>query len=902
MPGRPGGEGRAAPGVPAPAAHRAIVCVDVEGFGDLRRTNADQVVVRDGLYGALRGAFARSGVYWQDCYREDRGDGVLVLVPPQVPKTVLVTRVPRELAAALGEHNRARGREARIRLRMAVHAGEVVYDGHGVAAAAVNHAFRLLEARAVKDALGGSTGVLAVIVSRWLFEEVVRHDPACEPASYRRVRVSVKETGGSAWVCLPDDPYPPEAGAWLSPAPEVAVPRQLPGAVPGFAGRAAELRTLSGLLDQAAGASGTVVISAIGGTAGIGKTALAVTWAHQVAGRFPDGQLYVNLRGFDPAGSPVAPAEAVRGFLDALDVPAERIPVSLDAQAALYRSLVAGRRMLVVLDNARDAAQVRPLLPGSPGCMVVVTSRNQLTNLVAAEGACPVTLDLLTIAEARQLLAGRLGEDRVAAEPAAVQQVIASCARLPLALATVAARAAAHPQFPLASLAGELRDARGSLSAFGGGEAAADARAVFSWSYQQLTPQAARLFRLLGLHPGPDTTACAAAGLAAVPAGQARGLLAELARAHLVTEHSPGRFTFHDLLRAYASELARARDTEDDQNAAITRMLDHYLHNAHAASLRLYPRARPLTLPAPPPGVLPEEQPGFAAAWAWFEAEYPVLLAAIDQAAATGWDTHAWQLAWTLMDFLNRQGRWHEWEAIQHTALNAARRHDDRSGQAHAHTGIGFACWWLGRCDEAHSHLQRALDLFAELGDAAGQAEAHKTLGGVLEYQHRLAEALGHHQEALALFRAAGDRRGQAVALNNAGWMHALLGNHHEALAHCEQGLALQREIGDRDGEAYTLDSLGYSHYRLGNYKESADYYRLSLAGYQETRGHYHMAATLGHLGDTLDAAGDQPAARTAWQQALAIMDSLGPIGMIRPGPSHIDVGQIRAKLARQNE
>jgi NB-ARC domain len=428
----------------------------------------------------------------------------------------------------------------------------------------------------------------------------------------------------------------------------VVAPRQLPPAVRHFAGRKAELAALAGQLLEAAD---TVVISAVGGTAGVGKTALAVYFAHQVADHFPDGQLYVNLRGFDPTGLPVAPAEAIRGFLDAFGVPAERLPVAVEAQAALYRSVLAGRRVLVVLDNARDAEHVRPLLPGSPGCMVLVTSRNQLTSLIAADGARPVDLDLLTIAEARQLLACRLGADRVAAEAPAVEEIITCCARLPLVLSIVAARAATHPQFPLASLADELRGARGSLHAFPAGDAAADPRAVFSWSYQQLSPQAARLFRLLGLHPGPDISTHAAASLAASPTGQARAWLCELTRAHLVTERSPGRFAFHDLLRAYAVEQACAHDTEDEQKAAISRVLDHYLYTAGTASFLLHRRTRALTLPPPPPEVLPEEPPDFAAGWAWLDTEYPVLLAAIEQAAAIGRDARVWQLAWTLMDF-----------------------------------------------------------------------------------------------------------------------------------------------------------------------------------------------------------------------------------------------------------
>ena len=883
-----------------PAVHRTLVVVDVEGFGDQRRTNPHQLAVRDGLWQALARAFDDAGIRWAGCRREDRGDGVLVLARAGVPKVRFVELLPGALVAALEEHNRGRIAEERIRLRMVVHAGEVSYDRYGVAGAAVNLAFRLVEAGPLRAALAGSRGVLAVITSSWFFEEVVRHSPASDPASYRPVPVAVKETSTVGWVCLPGQPGPPgQPAAGPAGLPGAAVPRQLPAAAWHFVGREAELAALAG---QLADAAGTVVISAVGGTAGIGKTALAVHFAHQVAGQFPDGQLYVNLRGFDPAGSPVTPAEAIRGFLEAFEVPPERIPVTPGAQAALYRSLLAGRRVLVVLDNARDAEQVRPLLPGSPGCMVVVTSRNQLTSLVTAEGARPLALDLLTVGEARQLLAGRLGAGRVAAEAPAVEEIVCCCARLPLALAIVAARAATHPQFPLASLAGELRDACGSLDAFGGGDAVADPRAVFSWSYQQLSPQAAWLFRLLGLHPGPDTTAWAAASLAALPAGQAREGLAELAQAHLVTESSPGRFAFHDLLRAYAIERSRAYDTEDDREAAVSRVLDHYLYTAHAASLRLRPRARPLALPPSPPGVLPEEPPDSAAAWAWFDAEHPVLLAAVEQAAVTGQDACAWQLAWTIMVFLDRQGRWDDWAATQHTALSAARRHDDRSGQAHAHAGLGFACRWLGRYDDAYTHLQQALDLFAELGDKTGQAEAHMTLSGVLAYQHRLDEALRHDQQALALSCAAGDRRGQARALDIIGWHHALLGDHHEAIAHCEKALALIREVGIPRDEARTLDSLGYAHYHLGNYQQSADYYKKSIARHRETRSRYSLATTLGHLGDTLDAAGDQPAARAAWQQALAILDHLGPILTLGPGPGYPDADQIRAKLARQNE
>ena len=350
---------------------------------------------------------------------------------------------------------------------------------------------------------------------------------------------------------------PPETPRAAVTAPAAArdtepVPAQLPPDVYGFTGRQLELDRLDALLSTPADHPTAVVISAIAGTAGVGKTATAVHWAHRVSRQFPDGQLYVNLRGFDPAGSPATPAEAVRGFLDALHIPAQRIPADLPAQIGLYRSLLGGRRMLVVLDNARDADQVRPLLPGVPGCLALVTSRNQLVSLVAVEGAHPLPLDLLTPGEARDLLARRLGAGRVAEAPDSVDAIITRCARLPLALAIVAARAATNPNVALDAFAEGLRDAPDQLDALTTGDAITDVRAVFSWSYQALEPPAARLFRLLGLCPGADIGIATVASLAGVTVAEVRPVLAELTRACLLTEQSPGRYAFHDLLRAYA--------------------------------------------------------------------------------------------------------------------------------------------------------------------------------------------------------------------------------------------------------------------------------------------------------------------------------------------------------------
>jgi hypothetical protein len=459
------------------------------------------------------------------------------------------------------------------------------------------------------------------------------------------------------------------------------VPRQLPPAVPRFAGRGAEMAALTGLLERAPGAAGTVAISAIDGTAGIGKTALAVHWAHQVADRFPDGQLYVNLRGFGPA-DPMAPEEGLRAFLDALQVPAGQVPATEAGQQGLYRSLLARKRMLIVLDNARDPGQVRPLLPGVPGCMVLVTSRNQLTGLAAAEGAHLLTLDILTGTEAHELLADRIGAARLTAEPDSAAELIRLCARLPLALAITAARAGAHPRRTLAALAAELRDARNRLDTLATGEQATDVRAVFSWSYNSLRAPAARMFRLLGLHPGPDITVPAAASLAGLPRGPASAALAELAGANLVTEHAPGRYAVHDLLHVYAAEHAHAEDGEASCRAAIHRMLDHYLHTCHAAAHLMQAQRGTLTLAPAQPGVTAERLADHERALAWFKAEHHVLVAIAGLAAASGFDTCAWQLPWSMATFLDWQGHWHDWAATQRIALAAVTRQDDKGAQA----------------------------------------------------------------------------------------------------------------------------------------------------------------------------------------------------------------------------
>ena len=656
-------------------------------------------------------------------------------------------------------------------------------------------------------------------------------------------------------------------------------PRDLPPAVRGFTGRDAELETLTRILaDADLGAAGTVVISAIGGAGGVGKTALALHWAHQVAGRFGDGQLYVNLRGFASDGVPVTPAEAIRTFLDALGVPAERIPPAPDAQAALYRSLLAERKLLIVLDNARDEQQVRPLLPASPGSLVLVTSRNQLAGLAAADAARLVSLDVLPHPEAVQLLATRLGPDRAAAEPAALNEIASLCGHLPLALTVVAARAASRPSFALSALAAELRDSAGRLDVLDTGDPSASVREVFSWSYQQLSPEAARMFRLLGLHPGPDWTDLAAASLAARPATETRRLLRGLTRAHLISEHVPGRYAFHDLLRAYASDQARDTDDEEERDAATERILDYYLHSGAAAALVLSSSHEPVVLARPSPGTVPAHPGSYRTALAWFKAENQVLLAAVALAAESGRDTHAWQLPWAMTPFLLTRGHYQERAAILRTALDSGIRLGDLAAQAVSGRLLACARADLGDHDQAFLSFSDSLELYRRLGNRHGEARVFQNLTALHERIGRAsgdragsgAAALRTGGQALKLFQSIGDKAMEAVALCDLGSSYALAGDYQRARACCLEALDLAQNPVD---EALIWNNLSEAEYQLGDFSEAADCAQRALNIYRETDKPLLVAQALATLGDARLALGELALAREAWRETVAVLE-----------------------------
>ena len=678
----------------------------------------------------------------------------------------------------------------------------------------------------------------------------------------------------------------PESSSW----PGMAVPQQLPAAVPFFVGRAAEMRTLSNILDEPGSGGGPGGVIVVSGTAGVGKTALTTHWGHQAAARFPDGELYMNLRGFDPSGQPVQPADAIRTFLEALQVPADRIPPGAPGREGLYRSLLASKRMLIVLDNARDADQVRPLLPGGRTCQVIITSRDQMTGLVATEGALQVSLGVLDHTDARNLLDLRLRNARVAHEPEAADKLVELCARLPLALGIAAARAAAHPRFPLAALVAELQQVGSTLDILNGGDLASDLRAVFSWSYLGLSADAARMFRLAGIHPGPDIAVPAAASLAGVSMPLARQLLGELARAHLLAEHAPGRYSCHDLLSAYAVEEAGLTESESERRAAVHRLLNHYLCTAQAADRLMHAYRRPVVLTPLGSGVTLHHLTSQEQALGWFDAEHRNLIAAVTLAADSGLDTYAWQLPWVLETFLYRRSHWHDWSATQHTALAAAQRLGEHDALTEAHTGVAAAQVLLGHPDDALRHLAQALRLSEEADDLAGQVNVHLAIARTKGRQRRFGEALDATQRGLRLCQAARDRVRpvqEGKALNQMGWELSRLGRHQEALGYCQQAVTLLQRLGDRHTTSDALDSLAHALCHLGRHAEAARCYGRAVDLKNQLGERHTQAETLMDAGDAHRAGGDIPAARSAWTRALAILSEL----------HHPDASQVLARL-----
>ncbi|HET7015752.1 MAG TPA: tetratricopeptide repeat protein, partial [Streptosporangiaceae bacterium] len=662
-----------------------------------------------------------------------------------------------------------------------------------------------------------------------------------------------------------------------------AVPRQLPGPVPLFVGREAELARLSGA---------AAAVWVITGTAGVGKTALAVHWAHLVARDFPDGQLYANLRGYDPE-QPLTAADALAGFLRALDVADVDIPSGTDERAALYRSLLAGRRVLVVLDNASEGEQVRPLLPGGPPCVTVVTSRDTLGGLVVREGAQRLDLGLMSQAHAAGLLRELIGA-RADADPEAAATLADLCARLPLALRLAAELAASRDGVRLADLVTELNGGPRLDLLDANGDPRTAVRAVFSWSYQHLDAATARMFRLAGLHPGAELDGYAAAALAGTTLKQAAGALDQLARAHLIDKRQPGRYGLHDLLCAYARELA-AEYGADDARAALTRLLDYYLYATAEAVAALYPGERP---PAPVAtqavAPMPPITEGPDAARAWLDAQRATLNAVVAHAARHGWPGHAVDLAAVLFRYLERSGHCVEAVAIHGQACHAARLTSDHLAEAGALTSLALAQVRQGRYQHGADQLQQALNLFLAAGDVAGQARALGNLGIVRFQQGRYREAEHHYQQVLSLIRDFGDQRSEPTVLTSLGNIALRQGRYRQATSYLEQALTLYRKAGERSLEAYALEILGLVDLRQGRYAQATGRNREALALARQTGNRTCEAYALANLGAIDLHRGHPEQAASLQHEALSMFGELGD----RSGQAHARNGLGRVLLA----
>jgi tetratricopeptide (TPR) repeat protein len=650
----------------------------------------------------------------------------------------------------------------------------------------------------------------------------------------------------------------------------VSVPRELPPDVPMFTGRRKELAELDRMVRWAGESDGVALISALTGTAGVGKTALAVHWAHRVGADFPDGCLYVDLRGYDPE-RPVAPTEALAGFLRSLGITGPDIPPTEAERAARYRTSLADLRILVLLDNARSTDQVRPLLPGGSGCLALVTSRDALTGLIARHGACRINLDPLTRDESVDLLAALLGE-RVTDEPDAVRGLADRCAGLPLMLRLVAELAGARPDATLTELDAELADVRQRLHRLdAGGEPRSASRAVFSWSYENLTPATGHAFRLFGLFPGHELDAYALAALAGTELDNARWLLQDLATAHLIQVVSPGRYGMHDLLRAYAAELA-AKDPETDRRTALARLLEQQLHTCSVAMDLVAPFDRDRRPKIPDPGFPTPRLPNAEAAIDWLDTERPNLIATALHVADEWRATHASQLAAILVRYLDTGAHYHDAEMLYaHAAATAA-----RAGKAHALISLGIVCWRLGRYQEAAEHHERALDLARETGNETQLGRALLGLGIVYWHLGRTAQTLDCGQQALELYREIGDRLGEARVLGNLGNVHSQLGNYPAALDHHRQALNLFREVGDPAGAGNEMGGLGSVLEALGRYPEALDHLKRALtfarqAGYRECE-----ASALRNIGIVYRRLGRLTEALLHHQQALDLIREIG--------------------------
>ncbi|WP_394361955.1 ATP-binding protein [Amycolatopsis sp. SB7-3] len=651
-------------------------------------------------------------------------------------------------------------------------------------------------------------------------------------------------------------------------------PHQLPSVTATFVGRETELAKISAIADRGDGRSNAIAI--IAGAPGVGKTALAVQWASAQRERFPDGDLYCDLHGYAP-GPASTPPEVLAGFLRALEVPGKKIPRSLEAKSALFRSLLNDRRFVIVLDNVTSPDAVRPLLPSTPGCFVLVTSRSSLSGLVVTNGARRITLDMLMPAESETLLRTAIGARRADGEPGAIRELADLCGHLPLAVRIAGERVAAHPYLRLADLLGELRSEARRLDAFETGDDEMSAlRPVFSWSYQALDPATARVFRMLGLHPGPSVSVATASVLVGPPAADVRRRLDKLTAGCLLSEVDRDRFRFHDLLRVYAKERVDAEESAEEREESPRRLLEWYLACADSADRVLTPMRRRVALEVSPDVSGKLEFGTYGEALAWCEAEQANLVASVHAALAADWCSIACRLPLALWAFFTLRKPWADWIATYKAGVEAARRCSDQFSEASLLAGLGIAHRDLCRFEEALAYLESALAIRRRIDDSWGQGQALISLGIAYHEQGRFAEALGHHTDALEVFRLLGDEWGAAQTLHFLGLTNHGLGRFEQAYENLRQALDIRHRIGYRYGEAETLVGLALVFQKIDRSGESAGQLKRALELRRDMGDRYGEAAALDHLGQLWARKGETEWAKTCWGDALNIFNELG--------------------------
>jgi tetratricopeptide (TPR) repeat protein len=665
------------------------------------------------------------------------------------------------------------------------------------------------------------------------------------------------------------------------------VPRQLPAAAQLFTGRVVELADLGKIHDAS-----TVVITAIDGMAGVGKTALAVQAAHQMVDRYPDGQLFIDLHGYTSGVAPVEPGQALDGMLRALGVPGERIPSDLYQRAGLYRSRLADQRMVIVLDNAATEAQVTPLLPGAPGCVVLVTSRRRLAGL---DHTHTLSLDTLSPHDAAALFRSTVSESSLTGEsPDLVAELVELCGHLPLAIRIAAARLRSHPTWDLAHLVRRLRDQRHRLAELSAGQRSVTA--ALDLSYQDLDVDLRRTLRLLGLHPGPDIDPYAAAALLDSSLARTGRMLEQLLEAHLLQEPMPGRYRFHDLIRAHAAHTAMREESGDGRRAALDRLLDCYRYTASVAVDVVYPYERERRPQVPAAGTPAPELSDPAEAFGWLNSELPNLLAVARYASEHDRPVHLLHLSAILQRHLRSRGPYHDAEALHRQALTTARATGNRAAEIEALTALGHLHRLQSRYQQAIDHYQQALGLARVTRNLPGELDALSSLSNIHRLQGRYEQAIDHYQEALRLARVTRNRSGELEALAGLGYLHRLQGRYEQAIDHLGRALRLARSTGHRPGELDALTVLGMLYRLQGQYGQAVEHLEPALrlaraighrpgeqavltglgqldrrhGRYGQAADHYHQLLDLAHE------TGDRNWQFEAWQGLGRIQHSTG--------------------------